>query len=125
VLATTTGLVACGSSSPKDQVRHAWAELKHAVVAGDARGLCALLSDEARALLIAEASTLAPASTCEAAATTTFDVARDARAKAAGAKLTSVTVRGHEATTTDSTGQQPDNWIKVNGAWHLESAPGS
>lgn len=115
------GIAECGSASPKDQVRQAWSELKSALVAGDASKFCALLSDQARAQLLVEVAVVSPVSSCEAAAHTDFDIARNARAQIANAKLTSVVVHGDQATTTDTTGPPPNDWIKVLGKWEVAS----
>ena len=107
------------------QVRQAWSNLKGALVAGNAGKFCALLSDQARAQLLVQIAAVSPASTCAAAANTFFDITRDARAQAAKAKLTSVTVHRDQATTTDTTGPPPNSWIKVQGNWQLASFPSS
>lgn len=113
------------SPSPTEQVRSAWSQLRDAMVAGNPSGICAGLSDQARAELLAVVSAITPASTCEAAARTWSDVARNTRAQLAGAKLTSVSVHGNNATTTDTTGPPSDEWIKVQGAWELAQLPSS
>jgi hypothetical protein len=125
LLLATLAITACGSSSPADQVRQAWSNLKGALVAGNTGKFCALLSDQARAQLLVQIAAVSPASTCAAAANTFFDITRDARAQAAKAKLTSVTVHGDQATTADTTGPPPNSWIKVQGSWQLASFPSS
>jgi hypothetical protein len=114
-------IAGCGSPSPRDQLRSAWGELKHALVHGDANGLCALLDDTARAQLLAAIAQLSPpsSSSCASAARTLFQVSRDARQQVSGAKLLSVRVDGDSATTTDSTGPPADQWVKADGSWQL------
>jgi hypothetical protein len=116
LVATLFLAVGCGSgSSPRQELRQAWSEAKKALVAGRATTFCGLLSDNARAQLLA----VAGAASCESAAATAFDVERDARAQFAGAHLVSIAVHGDRATTTDSTGPPADQWTRVRGAWKL------
>jgi hypothetical protein len=117
LLCTLLLAAGCSSgSSPRQELRHAWSEVKNALVAGRAATFCALLSDNARAQLLALTG---GAASCESAAATAFDVGRDARAQFAGAHLISIAISGDAATTTDSTGPPADRWTRVNGAWKL------
>lgn len=88
------------------------------MVAGSATKFCALLSDDARDQLLALAG---GAASCESAARTTFDVAREARAQLARVHLVAITIHGDTAMTTDSTGPPGDQWTRVNGGWKFAS----
>jgi hypothetical protein len=112
----------CGSAaSPRAQVRSAWETVKHALVTGDAKRLCAMLNDTSRTELLATIAQVSPpsSSSCESAAQTLFQISRDARQKLEGARLVSVQVRGDTATTTDTTGPPANRWVKVDGGWQL------
>jgi hypothetical protein len=110
-----------GATSPPAQVRSAWETLKRALVDGDAKRFCAMLSDTSRVQLVATVAQVSPpsSSSCESAAQTLFQLSPDARQKLEGAKLVSVHVRGDTATTTDTTGPPANRWVKVDGGWQL------
>lgn len=118
LLATVLLAVGCGADSPRSELRRAWSDLKNAMVAGNATKFCALLSDDARAQLLALAG---DATSCDGAATTAFDVARDARAQLGHVHLIAITLHGDTATTTDSSGPPANRWTRVNGEWKLAS----
>jgi hypothetical protein len=119
LLATLLLAAGCGShSSPRDELRHAWSDMKNAVVAGNATKFCAVLSDNARAQLLALAG---GAANCDSAAKTMFDVARDARGQLGHVHLTAITIHGDTATTTDTAGPSADRWTWVNGGWKVAS----
>ena len=115
-----------GKSSPEDQVRAAWMDMRDAIVARDRGKFCSLLTDDARGQLVVGTALLTAgtgAPTCEAAMRTIFDIARDSLDKVGQSHLVSVTVDGDRATTTDSSGGSRTDWERVNGRWLLATSP--
>jgi hypothetical protein len=88
------------------------------MVGGNVAKFCALLSDNARAQLLALAG---DAASCDSAARTMFDVARDARAQLGHVHLIAITIHGDTATTTDTSGPPGDEWTWADGGWKVAS----
>ena len=107
-----------GSSSPKAQVRQAYLQVKQAIVAGNAKRVCSLITKHAVREL-AKAGGLASSTSCEAVVKAVFTPS--ARAKDKHLHIVSIVIHGNRATLLDNSGSPPGTFIKQHGSWKVYS----
>lgn len=107
-----------GSSSPKMQVRHAYLQVKHAIVSGNAKRVCSLITKHAVKEL-QRLGHLRASTSCTATVKAVYPPS--VRAKDRSARIVSITIHGNRAKVLDSTGSPPGTFIKQHGRWKVYS----